>query len=102
MVLLQAFQDWYCPNCSASARTRPLPPNQSEYHGCPGLHGLNAPLIRAEVKAAVIARQRDDYLNGEIQATGDDSKPYMSIITLRDDGYDTIANAGLAQGWIRV
>lgn len=91
------FEDWYCPNCGISERIAKLPPTSSRFHICPGLHNLTAPLIRASVYAKVEAVEREDYLNGEIQATGDDGKPYMSIVTTRDDGEDLMANAGLAQ-----
>ena len=37
-----------------------------------------------------------DYLRGEIQATGDDGKPYMAVRTTRPDGEDLAVNAGLA------
>ena len=41
---------------------------------------------------------REDYLNGEIQATGDDGKPYMAVRTTRGDREDLMVNAGLARG----
>ena len=33
--LLDAWQDWECPNCHLTERTRPLPPNASRMHACP-------------------------------------------------------------------
>jgi len=95
--LLQAFQDWYCPNCTVTDRTRPLPPGTSRFHTCAGLHMLTAPLVRAEVCAAVTSDLREDYLGGEVQASGDDGRPYMAVRTTRDDGEDLAVNAGLAQ-----
>ena len=94
--LLQSFQDWYCPNCSLTERTPPLPPGASRFHACPGLHSLIAPLIREGIHAAVVAEERADYLDGETQAMGDDGKAYMAIRTIRDDGDDLVVNAGLA------
>lgn len=57
---------------------------------------LTAPLIRANVYAKVEAEERADYLGREIQATGDDGKPYMAVRTTRDDGDDLMVNPGLA------
>jgi hypothetical protein len=99
--LFHAVQDWYCPNCPVTDRTPALPPGSSRYHPCPGLHGLNAPLIRAEIRCKVEAEVRADYLNGEIQATGDDGRPYMAVRTTRDDGDDVMVNAGLAHAELR-
>ena len=99
--LLHAIQDWYCPNCWTTDRTAPLPPGSSRYHNCPGLHDLSAPLIRAEVRAKVEAEEREDYLNGETQATGSDGRPYMAIRTTRADGDDLAVNAGLAHAELR-
>ena len=99
--LLQAFQDWYCPNCIVTERTRPLPPDASRFHACAGLHGLNAPLVRAGVRAAVVAEVRQDYLNGDVQATGDDGRPYMAVRTVYDDHDDLVVNAGLAHAEMR-
>jgi hypothetical protein len=58
---------------------------------------LTAPLVRAGTSCKVEAEERADYLNGEIQAAGDDGKPYMAIRTTRADGEDLAVNAGLAR-----
>lgn len=91
------FEDWYCPNCGLTERVEVLPPNASRFHTCPRLHMLTAPLVRANVYAKVEAEERQDYLNGEIQAAGDDGKPYMAVRTTRDDGDDLMVNAGVAR-----
>jgi hypothetical protein len=97
--LLDAWQDWECPNCTVAERTRPLPPNASRFHTCPGLHMLSAPLVRAGTGCKVEAEERQDYLGGEVQATGDDGRPYMAVRTTRSDGEDLAVNAGLARGF---
>lgn len=101
VLLLNAAQDWYCPNCTAAETTPPLPPNASRYHSCPGLHGLTAPMVRAGVRCSVTAEERQDYLNGDLQATGDDGKAYMAVRTTRDDSEDLLVNAGLARAVLR-
>ena len=90
------FEDWYCPNCGLSERVKALPPDSSRFHTCPRLHMLTAPLLRAGVRAKVEAEERADYLNGEIQATGDDGRPYMAVRTTRSDGDDLMVNPGVA------
>lgn len=99
--LLDPWQDWYCPNCAVTDRTRPLPPGSARFHNCAGLHDLSAPLVRAEYRAAVVAEEREDYLNGDVQAMGDDGKAYMAVRTVYDDHDDLVVNAGLAHAEMR-
>lgn len=89
--ILDAWQDWGCPNCWVTDRTRPHPPNATRFHACPGLHGLTAPMIRDGSDCVVIAVERGDYLNGSEQRTGDDGKPYMSVMVKRADGSNDLA-----------
>lgn len=96
-VPLQAQQGWECPNCDVTDLTAPLPPGASRFHVCAGLHMLTAPLVRSGTRCKVQAEERADYLGGEIQATGDDGRPYMAVRTTRDDGEDVAVNAGLAR-----
>jgi hypothetical protein len=91
------FQDWHCPNCNASERIPSLPPGYSRYHTCTGLHGLTAPLVLVGADCAVVAVEREDYLNGDTQATGDDGRAYMAVSTIYADGHNDLnVNAGLA------
>ena len=90
------FEDWYCPNCGLEERVKVLPPDSSRFHTCPRLHMLTAPLVRANVYAKVEAEERADYLNGEVQETGDDGRPYMAIRTTRDEGDDLVVHPGVA------
>ena len=100
--LLEAWQDWECPNCGRTERTRPLPPNATRFHPCPRLHMLTAPLVRAGTDCKVEAVEREDYLAGEIQRTGDDGKSYAGVRTERADGSnDLAAFAPLARASIR-
>lgn len=100
--LLRAFQEWECPNCQCRETTAPLPPGSSRYHNCPGLHMLSAPLIRAGTDCKVTAEERQDYLAGDRQATGDDGIAYMAVRTTYGDGHDDLmVNAGLATAELR-
>jgi hypothetical protein len=96
-LLRQPFEDWYCPNCGLEERIPKLPQDSARFHICPRLHGLTAPLLRANVYAKVEAEERADYLNGETQATGDNGRPYMAVRTTRDDGDDLLVNAPTAR-----
>ena len=96
--LLLAMVSWACPNCWITATSPPLPLGTRKFHVCPGLHGLTAPLTEAGVSCKVEAEERADYLNGEIQNTGDDGTPYMAVRTTYDDHDDLAVNAGLARG----
>ena len=99
--LLMVTESWSCPNCATTDTTRGLPRDSARFHTCAGLHGLTAPLIRAGVRCKVEAEERADYLGREMQATGDDGKPYMAVRTTRDDGDDLLVNAGLARAELR-
>jgi aminoglycoside phosphotransferase len=74
-----------------------MPPDSSQYHPCPGLHGLNAPLVRKGVKAKVEAVEREDFLGKETQTTGDNGVVYMAIRTTRDEGEDLVVHPGVAR-----
>jgi hypothetical protein len=100
-VLLDAWTDWECPACGTADRTRPLPPNAARFHTCPALHMLTAPLVRAGTDCTLVAVLREDYLNGEVQARGDDGRPYMAVATVRADGSnDLLVNAPVARAVI--
>jgi hypothetical protein len=100
--LLEAAQEWACPNCQCRETVRPpLPPNASRFHTCPGLHGLTAPLVVAGTRCAVTAEERQDYLGTEVQARGDDGRQYMAVRTTTDDRDDLLVFAGLAHAELR-
>jgi hypothetical protein len=85
--LLDAWQDWGCPNCHATERVSPpLPPNAVRFHTCPKLHMLTAPLVVEGSDCKIVAVEREDWLGREEQRTGDDGKPYMAVTTERADG----------------
>jgi hypothetical protein len=97
--LLHVVTRWSCPNCDVTDTTAGPVPNR--FHTCAGLHALTAPLVPAGTRCKVTAEERQEYLGGEIQATGDDGVPYMAVRTTRDDGCDLAVNAGLAQARLR-
>lgn len=102
-VLLDAYVDWSCPECGLVQRTRPLPPNSARMHICPALHDLSAPMVRAGSDCKLVANVREDYIGSEIQATGDDGRPYMSIYTVYADGRnDCVVNAPVARAIISI
>ena len=90
-VLLDAWQDWECPRCHFTERTRPQPAASSRMHPCPALHGLTAPLVPAGTDCTLVAHVREDYLQGDEQRHGDDGRPYMSVETVHADGHTDLA-----------
>ena len=99
VLLDQVVTRWVCPNCDVTDVTRGPVPNR--YHTCAGLHMLTAPLVPEGTRVKVEAEERADYLNGELQATGDDGRPYMAVRVTRQDGDDLTVNAGLARAELR-
>ena len=99
--LLTVTEDWFCPNCDTTDTTRGLPANAARFHTCPGLHMLTAPLVPAGTRCKVEAEERQDYLAGDRQATGDDGRVYMAVRTTRDDGEDLAVNAGMPTAELR-
>lgn len=100
VLLDQVITRWECPNCDTTDVTRGLVPNR--FHTCAGLHMLKAPMVRAGAGCKVEAVEREDYLAGEVQRTGDDGKPYAGVRTERPDGSNDLAVfAPLARASIR-
>jgi hypothetical protein len=99
-LLLATERHWVCPNCTVRARTtRPDAP--VPYHACKGLRGLTAPLVPAGTRCKVEAVERQDYAGGELVQTDADGRPYMSVITTRDDGQDCAVLVPTATGSAR-
>jgi hypothetical protein len=95
--LISGFTDWECPNCGIEERTGPVPPNAGRFHNCARLHFLVAPLVRKGTRCKVWAGLREDYQGRELTQDGDDGKPYMQVVTTRDDGQDVAVLAPCAQ-----
>ena len=90
-------QRWECPNCTAEHVTHETKPH-TPFHVCAGLKGLTAPFIAAGTKAKVEAVERGDYLRDEVVRTDDEGRPWMSVVTTRDDGQDCAVYAPMARG----
>lgn len=91
-LLAPPFEDWHCPACGAGERVcPPLPPNAARMHICPRLHMITAPMVRAGLDCTLVADEREDYLAGEVQETGDDGRPYMAVRTVYADGRNDVA-----------
>jgi hypothetical protein len=54
-------------------------------------------MVQKGTKAKVEARLRDDFVGSEVvQTSPEDGKPYMSVVTTRDEGQDAVVFAPLA------
>ena len=95
--------EWYCPNCTTTARL-PIPkPGQTHLHTCPGLRGLTAPMIALGIRAKVEAHEREDYIGRDmVQLDPERGRPVMSINTTRDEGTDAVVFAPTAVGSVNV
>ncbi len=85
--ILAPEQRWTCPNCDLESVTREARPH-TQFHACPGLKGLTAPMVEAGTRCKVEAIERDDYVGAEMVQTDGDGRPVMAVRTTRDNGTD--------------
>jgi hypothetical protein len=95
--LLAPERHWTCPNCDHTDVTREAKPH-IRFHPCRGLRGLTAPMIQAGTKTKVEAVERGDYVRDEVVTTDGEGRPWMSVVTTRDDGQDCAVFAPMARG----
>lgn len=88
--ILNPERRWVCPNCKTTSVTREARPH-TQYHTCPGLRGLSAPMIPAGTRAEVVAIDREDYVGTEKVQTDANGRPVMAIVTRRADGSNDTA-----------
>lgn len=87
MIAITPVTRWTCPNCPLESFTREAKPH-TRMHPCPGLRGLTAPMVKAGTKAKVEAVERGDYVRKDLVQTDWNGRPYMAVVTTRDDGTD--------------
>ncbi len=79
---------WACPSCEMTDRTqRPGP--HTQFHACPGLGGLNAPLVIVakpddKPDARHVPQEREDFMGDEL------APRIMSLRTDHGDGRNDI------------
>ena len=90
--------DWYCPNCGLTDQTRlPAGTVHVQYHTCPKLRFLSAPMVRKGVAAKVEVHEIEGYVGKElVQYDPEVGRPLMNIETVRDEGTDLIVFAPTA------
>lgn len=86
-VLLASEQRWTCPNCDLTEVTHEAQPH-SRMHACRGLRGLTAPMVPAGTRCKVAAVERGDWVGKERVKTDAEGRPWMAVLTTRDDGQD--------------
>lgn len=95
-MLLRAESRWECPNCDLTDVTRQAGPH-SRFHPCPGLHGLSVPMVPAGTRCKIEANEREDWVGQEkVQLAPENGRPYMNVVTTRDDGTDCAVYAPCA------
>lgn len=93
--MLGVERRWECPNCTLTDVTSEPRPH-SRMHSCRGLKGLTAPMVPAGTRCKVEAVERGDYLGDEIAQTDGEGRPWMSVVTTRDEGQDCTVLAPMA------
>lgn len=84
-VVLTAEYRWECPNCPDTLVTADA---RLPLHACSGLRGLSAPFVAAGTRCKVEAVERGDWVRSEMVQTDGEGRPFMSVVTTRDDGQD--------------
>jgi len=98
-VLIQPTRHWVCPNCTTESITHEARPH-TRFHTCPGLKGLTAPMVATGTRCEVRAVEREDYVGTEKVQTDAEGRPWMAVVTRRDDGEDRAVFAPTATGEI--
>jgi len=94
-VVLNPEKHWVCPNCDMTdVTTEHLP--HSRMHHCRGLLGMLVPMVEDGTRCKVELVEREDYTNGDTVQLGPDGRPYMSAVTVRDEGQDATVYAPVA------
>lgn len=94
---IRVTYDWYCPECGATATTTEPRPH-SQYHVCPKLRFLSAPMLRKGTAGKMEVREREDYVGDElVRLDPERGRPVMSIVTTRDNGQDAMVFAPTAR-----
>jgi hypothetical protein len=97
-VVLVPERYWRCPNCPAVAVTRQARPH-TEFHPCPGLGGLNAPMVPAGMDCKVTVVAWGDMLHGELAQRDADGRPVSAVVTTRADGSNDTAVLAPSARW---
>jgi hypothetical protein len=83
-MMLKPVHRWSCPNCKTTSISHEGVPKQ-RWHTCPGLSGLQAPMILEGVRAQVRAVEREDYIGDS------NAGRVMAVVTDRPDGSNDTA-----------
>lgn len=85
--MLANERHWTCPNCDYTHVTHTHRAH-TVMHACKGLRGLRAPMVAAGTRCSMQAVERGDWVGKELVQTDATGRPYMSVVTTRDDGQD--------------
>lgn len=95
-ILLDGVRSWYCPRCGARAITRRADVH-TEFHTCPKLLMMNAPMVLDGLAAKIELVERQDYVGQEmVQLSPERRRPVMNITITRDEGTDAAVYAPTA------
>lgn len=89
-ILAPPARRWACPSCPSTATTRQAEPH-TQFHPCPALGGLAAPMVEHGADARLVLNEREDYIGGDDVQRTPDGRPLMSITTEHGDGRRDVA-----------
>ena len=94
--LLRVERHWVCPACSATDLTLRADAH-TQFHRCPGLGGIEAPMVEDGVRAKIERLDREDYVGGDLVQRGPDGRPLFAVRVTRDAGTDMAVFAPTAR-----
>ena len=86
---------WSCPRCTSAGVTVD---GKTPMHPCRGLAGLMVPLVPEGTRCKIEAVERGDWIGTEMVQTDRNGRPFMAVVTTRDDGQDCTVYAPTALG----
>ena len=87
---------WDCAHCSTRSTTRVAGPH-TEFHNCPGQHGLSMPMTLEGSGSRTRLELRGDYVGDEMVRLDEAGRPVMAVYTDHPDGsYDCAVYAPTA------
>ncbi len=88
--LLKPEMRWECRNCDQKLVVKSNSPH-SPFHPCPGLKGMQAPMVLEGTDCEVRANVREDYVGDDEVTYDEDGRPIMAVETRYADGHSDLA-----------
>jgi hypothetical protein len=93
---LRVERRWVCPACFTTDLTLRADVH-TQFHRCPGLGGIEAPMVEEGTRCKIERLDREDYVGGDLVQRGPDGRPLFAVRVTRDDGTDMAVFAPTAR-----